>query len=104
MRLGVSEGWDLPDPPWRRCRRQPQSQKPRGTDHLHCSRGQAVPQAGAVKVLTASQVGPGSSVFVLCCDRSGRAQDLGGHQWDQGERADVGLGPVSWVETQQRWM
>lgn len=63
-----------------------------------------MPPAGALKVLTAPQAGPGSSAFALCCDRSGRAQDLGGHQWDQDERVDAELGPVSWAETQQGWM
>lgn len=57
-----------------------------------------------MKVLAASQVGPRSSAFALCCDRSGRAQDLGGHQWDQGGGGDVGLGTFSWVETRQRWL
>lgn len=81
-----------PDPPWRRCRQQPLSRKPHDTDHLRCSRGQAEQPAGALEVLTAAQVGPRGSAFALCCDRSGRAQGLGGHQWGQGEEAHVGLG------------
>lgn len=56
-----------------------------------------------MKVLLVAQAGPRGSAFALCCDRSGRAQDLSGHQWGQGEGVDVGLETVSWVEAQQRW-